>query len=64
MNGPRLGEVLKCSAPGARQTLLAVVYGDKAHVGKALVDDNDLDTAIQGLLILAVVLVVTSTDCN
>lgn len=64
MYGPKPREVLKCSAPGARQTLLVVVYGDKAHVGKALVDDNDLDTAIQGPLILAVVLVVASTDCN
>lgn len=64
MYGPRLREALECSAPGALQTLLVVVYGDKVHTWKALVDDNDLDTTIQGPLILAVVLVVASTDCN
>lgn len=64
MYGPRLREALKCSAPGARQTLLVVVYGDNVHIWKVLVEDDGSDAAIPGPLVLAVVLVAVPTDCN
>lgn len=64
MYGPRLREALKCSAPGARQPLLVVVYGDKVHIWKVLVENDGPDAAIRGPLVLAGVLVAVSTDCN
>lgn len=64
MTGPMVRELLRCLAPGARQTLLGAVHGDNAPAREALVENDGPGGPIREPLVSAVVVVVASTDCN